>query len=194
MDMDFLVRIISPIVAVMLFWLGQLSISWKSAREQSKYNDQIILAFKNELSENFSNINNVRQILQRDLADLKQGKVAITPLLSFQFTSWDHARFGRADFLYKAETKDYMKLTNCYFILHILQEKIRNREQNRLFLEGKPTFVERMELLDRDILDKLDHAQQTVRDAQAYLDKIHKWVVKGESFSLDKGVVVEFKK
>ncbi len=189
---DTLIKWLAPLVAVTLFWLGQHYERRKEAAAQSRYNNQAILALKNELSENFSNINNMRDILTKDLVDLTHGKVAITPLIPFQFTAWEQARFGRADFLLKADTADYMKLKNCYLILRILQEKVKNREQNRLHFEGNPVFVQRMTALDHDIIDKLEHTQVVVKQAQDYLDAIHQWVVKGDSFDVDRGLVVEF--
>ncbi|MEK7282075.1 MAG: hypothetical protein AAB037_06995, partial [Chloroflexota bacterium] len=190
---DGLIKWLAPVVAVALFWLGQHYERRKETAVQLRFNNQAILALKNELSENFSNINNIRDILKKDLVDLTQGKVAITPLIPFQFTAWEQARFGRSDFLLKTDTANYMKLKNCYLILRILQEKVKNREQNRMHLEGEPVFVQRMTALDQDILGKLEHTQAVVRQAQDYLDSIHQWVVRGESFDVDRGLVVEFR-
>ena len=144
-----------------------------------------------ELPQNHANINNVRNILTKDLDDLQNGKLSITPLISFRFTAWEQAQYGQADLLGHAETADVMALRNCYFILYILEGKIRDREQYRLFNEGKAGFVERMQALDRNILDKLDHAQEVLEQAQEFLERIHQWKVKGRSFSLDRGLVIE---
>lgn len=182
---------ISPLVAVFLFWLGGQSERRNLRLEQDRYNNQVVLSLQNELSQNYSNINNIRDILTKDLDELKESRVTIMPLVNFQFTAWEHARFGRADFLYRADTKDFMKLKNSYFMLHILESRIHNREQYRLLHEGLLNFPGRMETLDRDILSILDGVQESIRQSQEYLDQIHAWKVTGDSFSVDKGLVVE---
>ena len=183
--------LISPFFAVLLFWLGGQNERRNLRLDQDRHNNQVILYLKNELSQNYANINNIREILTKDLRELKEGRVTIVPLVNFQFTAWEHARFGRADFLYKADTKDFMKLKNSYFMLHILESKIHNREQYRLMHEGLLNFPGRMEILDKDILSILDGVQESIRQGQDYLEQIHTWKVTGDSFAVDKGLVVE---
>lgn len=178
-------------IGALIFYLGQRFEQAQTAARQAKDNNRLIRALKMELPQNSANINNVRDILTKNLDDLKNGKVSITPLISFRFTAWEQAQYGQADFLDQAETADVMALKYCYSILHILEGKIRNREQYRLLHEGGAGFVGRMQALDRDILDKLDHAQRVLEQAQEFLERIHQWKVKGRSFSVDRGLVIE---
>ncbi|MBI3319293.1 MAG: hypothetical protein HYZ89_01725 [Candidatus Omnitrophica bacterium] len=127
----------------------------------------------------------------KDLEDLQHGQLSITPLLGFHFTAWEQAKYGRGDFLERADTADLKKLVNCYQILSILDQKIRDREQYRYLGEERAGFSERMQQLDRSILDVLDHAQKALEEAQTYLDAIHTWKVAGRSFSEDRGLVIE---
>ncbi len=124
--------LLSSLFTLGLFYLGELLREQHRAMEQAKQNDQAILALKNELSQNFSNSNNIRTILTEDLTKLQKSETATPPLVNFQFAAWEYTRFGRADFLSQAQTKDYMKLQNAYLVLHILEAKFMI-ENNTVF-------------------------------------------------------------
>ena len=175
----------------LLFLWGQHTERRLRIAEKAGYNDRLIRSMKIELSQNWANINNIRSILKQDLKNLEGGQITITPLLSFRFDAWRQAQHGPAKLLEDTDTKDLMKLTYCYSVLEILQDKIHDREQYRLLRESSPGFVERMKKLDQNILEKLDHAQKLIEVAQSYLYSIHDWVVTGESFSVEAGLVLE---
>jgi hypothetical protein len=162
--------------------------------EQSRYNDQLIVGLKIELSQNWAALKNVRQVLETDLRLLeKEKQVDPRPLLSFRFDAWQRAVSGPGDFLArlgKEDTAGYFKLQYCYSVLQVLQEKMDNRESYRYLHEDRPWFVERMRQLDRDMLSKLGRAKKLVETAQEFLYRIHDWKVAGEDFSVETGLVV----
>ena len=183
--------IVPLVVGASIFKWGQRAERAQIAAQQDRDNYRLILALKWELSSNHANINNVRNLLTKDLEDLQRGQHSITPLLSFHFTAWEQAKYGRGDFLERADTADLKKLVNCYLILSILDQKIRDREQHRYLGEGRPGFVERMQALDQSILDGLNHVQKILEEAQEFLDTIHQWRVRGRNFSVDRGRVID---
>ncbi len=183
---DFIFPLTLTIIAV-LFPL------WWQSVEQGKYNDQLIIGLKIELSQNWATINNTRQVLEDSLQLLeKEGLVDTRPLLDFRFGAWQRAISGPGDFLGqlgRKNTAGYLKLQYCYSVLRILQEKIDNRESYRHLQEGQPWFAERMRQLDEEIVSKLDKAKKLIETAQEFLYQIHDWKVAGESFSVDVGLV-----
>lgn len=183
--------IVPLVIGALIFQWGQRSERAQIAAQQARDNYRLILALKWELSANHATINNVRNLLTKDLEDLQHGQFSITPLLGFHFTAWEQAKYGRGDFLERADTADLKQLVNCYLILSILDQKIRDREQYRYLGEGRAGFAERMQSLDRNVLGVLDHTQKVLEEAQKYLDAIHTWKVAGRSFSEDRGLVID---
>jgi hypothetical protein len=149
---------------------------------QNKINDHAIILLKIELSQNMATLNNVEILTKKNLSDLDENKVTITPLMHFSFETWDYVKFSEADFLFISDTADLRKLINCYLVLRILENKIKDREQYRLFNEGSTNFKERLASLDHNILNYTETAREHIEDAQEYLDRIHAWKVKGRSF------------
>lgn len=193
---DHLVHIIAAIVvgwllALFSFNLGRQAEYKARLEERARYDNQLIRALKNELSKNWANINNVRELLTKDLEALDKDMVTIVPLMSFRLSAWEQANFGHSDFLTRIPTADYTKLSNCYSILAILEGKIRDREQYRLLREGQARFTSRMKLLDENILEVLDQAQAVLGQAQDFLYRVHEEKVMGPSFYTDRGLVVE---
>lgn len=166
---------------------------WWQYLEQQRLNDQLIVGLKIELSQNMAALNNAESVLKDDLKSLgAAGNPDIRPLLDLRFGTWEKTQFGSGNLLAKlvrTDTAGFMKLTYCYSILRLLQEKIENREIYRYLHEGKPWFTERLKVLDNDLIEKLDHAKKVVGTAQEYFDRIHKWKVTGESFSVEAGLV-----
>lgn len=175
---------IGIIIGYSLFSLGQII-------EEHKDKNTLIVLLKKEFSQNYAILNNIEMLLNKDLADLKNNKITITPLGHFYFDAWNLAQSGKSDFLLKISTGDYFKLSNCYFILKIIDTKIIDRESYRIYGEGRNNFVSRMEALDKNILDNVTKVRLVFKQAQDYLYKIHNWKVKGYTFHTEDGVVVE---
>lgn len=149
---------------------------------QNKANNRAIVLLKNELSQNMATLNDVERLAKKNLLDLEENKVTVTPLTHFSFETWDYVRFSEADFLFISDTADFSKLRNCYLVLRILENKIRDREQYRLMSERNTNFKERSKSLDHNILDNIEVVRNHIKDAQTFLDEIHDWKVKGKSF------------
>jgi len=166
---------------------------WWQSVEQGKYNDQLVIGLKIELSQNWATINNARQVLEDNINLLeKENRIDTRPLLDLRFNAWQRAVSGPGDFLGKLGRKNtagYLKLQYCYSVLRIIQEKMDNRESYRYLQEAQPWYVDRMKQLDKEILSKLDKAKQLIETAQEFLYQIHDWRVAGESFSVDAGLV-----
>lgn len=180
----FIPILIGIIIGYSLFNFGQ---TIEEYREKNK----LIVLFKKEFSQNYAILNNIEMLLNKDLGDLKNNKITITPLGRFYFDAWSLAQSGKSDFLLKISTGDYFKLNNCYFILKIIDTKIADRELYRIYGEGRDNFISRMEALDKNILDNIVKVRSVLKEAQDYLYKIHNWRVKGNTFHTEDGLVVE---
>lgn len=196
-DKDFLrsscFQAIVVIISVYLGFFASFALNHIiTSQEEQKEKDKIIVLLKKEFSQNYANLNNIETLLKADLDFLKKGKITITPLGDFYFDAWDKVRSSNSNFLIKMATKDFMKLTNCYFILKIIQTKVRDRELYRIYNESRSSnFLERMEVLDKNILDAVEKIRPVFKQAQDYLYEIHDWKVAGGSFYTDEGLVVE---
>lgn len=190
--MTFRVFIFPVLVAV---YAALLPLIWSHivrSTEQATYNDGLVRGLKIEMSQNLAAVNNIKGVLEHELELLEQNQFELTPLLDFRFEAWNQAKTGPGNFLEKVgrtDTAGFYKLTYCYTVLNIVQQKVRNREMYRYLHEGRAGFAERMKQLDRSILSILDRVQEIVSTAQVYLYTIHDWKVKGESFTVEVGLV-----
>ncbi len=180
----FLPVFVGIIIGYLLFSLGQTI-------EDHKETNKLIVLLKKEFSQNYAILNNVEMLLNKDLEDLKNNKMTTTPLGRIYFDAWSLAQSGRSDFLLKIKTGGYFKLSNCYFILKIIDTKISDRELYRIYGESRDNFISRMETLDKNILNNISKIRPVFKQAQDYLYKIHNWRVKGYSFRTEDGIVVE---
>ncbi|MCX6338943.1 MAG: hypothetical protein NTX71_03365 [Candidatus Aureabacteria bacterium] len=184
---NYLIQIcIGALVGVISFHYGQrLEQKRQEAiaiERQNKVNDKTITLLKIELSQNWAELGNIEKLLKADIANLNENKIIVIPLGHFNSETWDFVKFGESDFLFRSDTADFSKLVNCYFVLKLVENKIKDREQYRLLKEGDINFKERFAVLDQSILGNVELAKKHMEESQNYLDSIHNWIVKGRSF------------
>lgn len=181
-------------VALVLFGFS-LAITWDNIREvriERKERESLVIMLQAELGHIHGAITNNLQTIEANLEALNKGKEIVRPLVLFETTAWESAKLRSNIFI--RNTGDLFKIVNLYSAIHIVNEKIRFRENYRMGNQAMSNYNERLKKIDNDLKQALEKIKGFHVIAQEFLHKEYPIVVKGYSFTLDKGLVKEVEK
>lgn len=147
------------------------------------------MMLQSELGNIHAEIINNLQTIEANLNALKSGQEVVRPLLILDTNAWESAKLRNNIFI--KNTADLFKMVNLYSAVHIINEKIRFRENYRMSNQALSNYNERLKIIDNDIKEAIGQIKGLHTIAQEYLHKTYPLIVKGYSFTSDKGIVNE---
>lgn len=181
------------VVEITLVLLGfSLALTWdtfKEAKKEKKERESIVFMLQSEMGSIHGAVNSNLETIQANLAAMEKGKETVRPLLLLDTDAWESAKLRNNVFI--KNTGDLFKMVNLYSAIHIINEKIRFRENYRVANQALINYIERLKIIDNDIKNAFEKVKGLHVNAQKFLHEEYPMVVTGYSFSLDKGVVKE---
>ncbi|MFA6142530.1 MAG: hypothetical protein WC738_04455 [Candidatus Omnitrophota bacterium] len=183
------------ILDIALVILGfSLAVVWdviKDARQENAERQSIILMLQSELGEMHAGINTNLDTVNANLQALETSKEVVRPLIFLQTSAWESAKIRNNIFI--KNTDDLFKLVNLYSAVHVVNEKIRFRDNYRMSNQAMTNYNDRLKIIDSDIKQALEKLREFHSIAQEYIHRDYPMVVKGYSFALDQGRVKKAK-
>lgn len=172
-----------------------LAVIWdniKDIKREKAERESLVIMVQLELANIYGTIDINIKTIQTNLKKLEAKSESVSPLVLFETSAWESAKLRNNVFI--KNTGDLLKVVHLYTAIHVINEKVRFRENFRMANQAMPNYTERMKMIDSDISQNLEKAKGLLTSAQDFFDKNYPFLVKGYSFLLDdKGMVNEVK-
>jgi hypothetical protein len=158
-------------VSLVLFGFS-LAMVWdncKTIKVERREKKSLVTMIQFELAQINGAITNNIQTIEANLEAIEKNKEIIRPLMPLNTIAWESAKLRNTIFI--ENTGDLFKLVNLYTAAHIINEKIRFRENYRLFNQAMPNYRERIGKIDRDIKQALEKIKGLLTIAQEFIHK-----------------------
>ncbi len=140
-----------------------------------------------ELAEQHAAISSNLKIIDQNLQALQSGQMVVIPLHVLPVSAWESAKLRNDIFI--DTTADFFKMVNLYSAIHIVNEKITFRENYRQANQAISNYSVVLKTIDIELRNSLENLSELHSVAQNFLHKKYPLVVKGDSFSLENGLV-----
>ena len=181
----------TKVMSVALVCLG-FSLTWtvdviKQTLTERKERAGIVKMLQFELAEMHATIISNLKAIPPNPVQTNTVATNTRPLLLLNTAAWETAKLKHSIFV--TNTGDLFKLVNLYTATHVANEKIRARENYRLYNQAMTDHQEKLNAIDADIRQTLEKTMRFHSIAQQFLHSQYPFTIEGYSFSFDDGVV-----
>jgi hypothetical protein len=191
-EIDYREIVIGVALVLIGFSLAMIYDNIKEINIEKKERKSLVTMLQFELANMHATITNNLKIAESNLELLQSGEQNIKPLELIETAAWESAKLRNHIFV--KNTGDLFKLANLYSAIHLVNEKIRFRENYRVANQSTVNYTEILRKIDTDIKSALEKTKKFHKLAQDFLYKEYPLIVKGYSFSLDRGEVKKVEK